>query len=292
MWNNIDFSKLNITFPFSGCKVSVINATKGALQYDIQEHMHSFYELHIIIEGRGSVTVDDMAHTLEKDLFFFTAPHITHAQHTDLSCPMAEYCLLLDISPNKKRSAEEIAFTAPLLDHDFSLVKPHLDTSGITGLLDAETSHSLPGQKELLTSLIKSLLVLFIRNLNRFSVMDMQPPVSHLTTPERRKYIIDSRMQFDCKNVSISSLAKELGISEKQTSRSIVKLYGMSFYDLRTRARLDNACTLLLSKDHYSIQTVSEWVGYASLLYFEKAFKARFHMTPTDYRKKFGGPQH
>ncbi len=265
----------------------MINATKGALQYDIQEHIHSFYELHIIIEGRGSVTVNDIEHPLEKGLLFFTAPHITHAQHTDSSSPMAEYCLLLDISPNKKRSAEEIAFTAPLLDHDFSLVKAYLDTGSITSLLDSETAMSLPGQKELLTSLVKSLLVLFIRNMNRFSVADHPTPDSHLTTPERRKYIIDSRMQFDCKNVSISSLAKELGISEKQTSRSIVKLYGMSFYDLRTRARLDNACTLLLSKDHYSIQTVSEWVGYASVLYFEKAFKARFHMTPKDYRKKY-----
>ena len=51
------------------------------------------------------------------------------------------------------------------------------------------------------------------------------------------------------------------------------------------KIRIEEACTLLLTDESMTIADVAAQVGYTSTLTFTRAFKARYHMTPGEYRR-------
>lgn len=53
--------------------------------------------------------------------------------------------------------------------------------------------------------------------------------------------------------------------------------------------RLQHACRLLVSKPHMSIKAVGEASGFTNYTTFVTDFKAKYLMTPTDYRKSRAG---
>jgi AraC-like DNA-binding protein len=59
---------------------------------------------------------------------------------------------------------------------------------------------------------------------------------------------------------------------------------GTSFIDYLKDYRLAMAARLLSASDA-SILEIAEDVGFESLSYFNRAFKKRYGMTPTQYRK-------
>lgn len=75
-----------------------------------------------------------------------------------------------------------------------------------------------------------------------------------------------------------------LGISLHQLNIYLKNELKQSFNQLLTDKRLDSAKNLLKSTN-YPIGTVATKTGYASLRHFEAAFKKKFHVTPTEFRR-------
>ncbi len=59
---------------------------------------------------------------------------------------------------------------------------------------------------------------------------------------------------------------------------------GMSYSDYLNKIRMEQAKKLLVSTE-YTIFEISEMVGYMDYSYFSKAFKKKYNVTPTQYRK-------
>jgi AraC-like DNA-binding protein len=83
--------------------------------------------------------------------------------------------------------------------------------------------------------------------------------------------------------VSLSSLAREVGLSERQVSRLFREEFGTSFREHVAVLRLERAKRLLAATDLPVIE-VAGHTGWSSLAHFNAVFRRRVGVTPSAFR--------
>ena len=87
-----------------------------------------------------------------------------------------------------------------------------------------------------------------------------------------------------CENITLSDIASELYLCEKQISRIIRKEYGCSLSEIVNRRRLA-AASMLLKYTNMPISEVAANVGYDYGNYFFTLFRKNYGVTPLKYRE-------
>ena len=87
------------------------------------------------------------------------------------------------------------------------------------------------------------------------------------------------------KHISVQELSNHFHFQEDYFNRLIKSKTGMTYTSYLQDLRLRKAEELLLHTK-YSIDEISEEVGYQNKGYFYKIFVEKFHITPAQYRKK------
>ncbi len=90
---------------------------------------------------------------------------------------------------------------------------------------------------------------------------------------------------FYTENLTLESIAKNLNLSLRQTSRIIKEEFGCTFHELITKKRMETAKKLLKETNMKIIDIASE-VGYDSTMSFYNAFKKYFNCLPKEMRNK------
>ncbi|MCF0135175.1 MAG: helix-turn-helix domain-containing protein [Lachnospiraceae bacterium] len=104
----------------------------------------------------------------------------------------------------------------------------------------------------------------------------------------RKQEIIEYiRMNYN-KQISLEDLAGYLFLSYAYLSKYIKKTFGMGFSDYLNQVRLEYAVSSLLNTDMPVVRIAME-SGFASSAALNKAFKEKYDLTPTEYRRKFFG---
>jgi transcriptional regulator GlxA family with amidase domain len=85
--------------------------------------------------------------------------------------------------------------------------------------------------------------------------------------------------------IQIQQLAQDIGISRSYLTQLFKEEIGMSPRELLINIRMEHA-TEFLEKSNDPIQLVALECGYDDALAFSKAFKQRFGMSPSRYRKE------
>lgn len=93
---------------------------------------------------------------------------------------------------------------------------------------------------------------------------------------------------FKNPNVSIALLAKRINSNTTEVSNVVNDCFEMPFRDLINKLRIEEARKMLTDPkfDHYSIEGISQLVGYKSISSFNINFKKHTGITPSFYRKK------
>ncbi len=84
-------------------------------------------------------------------------------------------------------------------------------------------------------------------------------------------------------DLSASSVAGRLRVSERHMRRALKGVEGQNFSKLLQEIRLKKACQMLVQSDR-SISEVALEVGFGEQSYFSRLFKKRFEMSPSEYR--------
>lgn len=87
-------------------------------------------------------------------------------------------------------------------------------------------------------------------------------------------------------DLSVSILAQQAFLSERQFSRRCQDVFGMTPASLVTEIRLDAARHYLLQANT-TLARIADSVGFSSADVFRRAFVRRFGITPSDYRQRF-----
>jgi AraC-like DNA-binding protein len=86
---------------------------------------------------------------------------------------------------------------------------------------------------------------------------------------------------------SLRGAADELFCHPNSVSNLVKRELGMTFGELVTSVRLDRAARLL-ETDDLTVQCVAGACGYHNLTHFYEVFRARYNMSPGEYRDAYG----
>lgn len=112
-------------------------------------------------------------------------------------------------------------------------------------------------------------------------------PVSSLPGGLDKKFINDFQALVE-RNIgnadfNVNEIGRELGMSRVQVYRKVKALLGYSVNDYIVNVRLKKAKHLLMHSDK-SISEIAGDVGFSSSTYFSTTFKAKFHVSPKEFK--------
>ena len=226
-------------------------------------HIHQCFEIITLDDGQMNVTIDNETYLLEKGDCILIFPNQMH-------------------SLNSTKSAHTLCIFSPEFVKTFS----------------KKNQNKIPKSNKF--SLDENLLTLF-KNLKQTDSEMHKKGVLYLlcdafdkgaeykqTSSDNRnllyKMFIYVDKNFDS-NCSLSSLSSDIGYNYSYLSRYFKNAVGISFNDYVNNYRLNHSCYLLKNSSHTMLQCALE-SGFVSLRSFNRNFKQRFGITPTEYRNQ------
>jgi len=278
MWGNTDFSKLRIEFDAENLHVAVLNANRMVFFESFPSHQHGFYELHYIFGGKGTLICGGKSLPLYPGVLYLNGRNISHEQLTDSADIMMEYSVSFDIQPsgNSKNS-----FTAGLSGMELWYGEDKNEIDVLFREIERELEEKKPGGVTVIRNLLSAVFIKMLRN---FSAEDNSHDTFASLPGDRRKFIMDEAFIYDYRDMTLTSLARILNLSERQTIRDIREYYGMTFTDFRRQSRL-SAAARFLAENKLSVPEISEKVGFTGIPYFRRLFRQAYGVTPAEYRK-------
>lgn len=91
------------------------------------------------------------------------------------------------------------------------------------------------------------------------------------------------RTHFSDPQLSITAIADAFGMSPNNVSKLFSRKAGIGVLQYIHKIRIENACNMMLNTKK-SLTDISAQVGYTNTLTFSRAFKARYHMSPSEWR--------
>ena len=168
------------------------------------------------------------------------------------------------------RSSAEQKIEGVKTGADIYLTKPF----NLTYLI--ENIKSLLNNRALLKRRYSTERVLQEKNISEISKVDGQ---------FLQQFVSFIKDNFHNQELGLPQLQKEFGLSRTQLYRKVKALMGQSVSDYIQEVRLEKA-KHLLSDGNMTIAEIAYEVGYTSPSYFSTAFKAKFDISPSEYRGK------
>ncbi|WP_010188475.1 AraC family transcriptional regulator [Sphingomonas sp. PAMC 26605] len=141
------------------------------------------------------------------------------------------------------------------------------------------------GSRTLIAALMKACLVLALRR--HAAINGIAKTLPGLFGQPSLARAVAMVLENPAAHHSLSSLAKESGMSRSKFAKVFVEMLGVTPIDFVSRTRLTQGRDLLLSTT-LPISDIATMVGFASRSYFSRAFKKAFNADPTTLRRGIG----
>ena len=272
-----------------------INVIKVLPQKDwfVNEHYHTFFELHIIPDGKGKIKIENNTFDVCGGQFYLTGPYIKHTQISDTNAPMTEYCIKFQVTINDTVLIEnslvkkEVIVLKELLSmvYPFAFKDTFKTASKFDRLFVEAKEHAL-GYKLKIQLLLTEIIIDVMRTIS-LSLTTM-PSSSLLLKPlilqrvERIENYINSNFN---EPISIDDLSKLLFLSARQINRIMKKELNMSFHDYLLNMRFNEA-KKLLRQTCLTIEEIALSVGFSSANHLYQVFKKNGISNPSHLRKE------
>lgn len=250
--------------------------------YSKTEPRHSFgpaireqYLIHIVLEGEGYYSINDQKYYLKKGQGFVIPPGVSTFYQADeknpwsyvwlgLSGDLVEY-YLKEIGVGK----EHLAFKVENLN-------------SFKGIIFETLSYD---QDNLVSELSRQIQVYkFLELLLRSAGYLKEGIITKKMNPFVRQAIEIIR-ENAYQKLSVKDIAARLSIHENYLSRLFKSDMGISIKEYISEIKLSIANDLLSSSE-YSIQEISDKIGFSTVQSFSKAFKKANGVSPGVYRKR------
>lgn len=255
-------------------------------------HKHPFWELHYIIRGRFSYTVEKKLYELGPHQLLIIPPdkeHMLTQIHSTTVCTT----LSLHIQPPADRTSSPSRALYNALHAPTPLV---LDVRPDSTLNEAlvrintlsQTREQVFSVQESLRAYATLLMAALSESLTDLPVPPSHPP-RHTSAPH--SFLIDQFFTGSFKNGGAADLARMLGVSTRQLDRILLDLFGMNFREKLNQTKLSYAIDLLSNRS-LSIEQVAQLLGYSSSTAFGTFIKKETGQTPSALRRNLWADPH
>jgi AraC-like DNA-binding protein len=232
-------------------------------------HLHSYVELVYVIEGTISVSINDKTKDLHKGDLAVSFPNDIHSYNTESSSKI----MLIIFSPEIISSYFSRRMDKTL-DNPFMLAISI--NEGIASLFDMLYFEYKNSNNKYV---IKGLLYTILGKLDSGFILKNSSQSYNNTIQNLLRYIESHYHE----NISLQSIAKDLGFSKFYLSRIFTNKIGYQFNDYVNRLRI-NLAQKLLSDTDLSVLNVALECGFESQRNFNRIFKEYTAVTPTEFR--------
>lgn len=262
---------------------------------EVPLHWHDELELIYIKKGMGRIAVDFRSYPVKSPSIALILPGQLHSIEQECGSIM-EYENIM-FHPNlllsKQTDVCSTDFFIPLMTGKitvptvFTPVYPYYtDIAAPIDMCD-EICKTKPQGYELY---IKSRLFEFFYVLNN-RCRNLTSAKGNKKTLEKMKIILKYVENHYMEKITIADAAAAVDFSESHFMRYFKDTMGTSFIEYLKDYRLTMASRLLAAADS-SILDIAAEVGFDNLSYFNRAFKAKYHMTPNQVRHTQEQPPH
>ena len=247
---------------------------------EITPHRHELFEVDMILSGTCIFTLDERAYALQADDVVAADCHALHAfRGTD--------CILVSIRFSPAQFSRILAH--PMQPHFFcnSAVQGKSSEFDKMRTLIAHmvknNANQVQGYELHNCAMIYELMDL-LHNSFRLEDSDVHYE-RNFRYAQRIQEISRLIREHHTENISLSDLAQMVHLSPPYLSRFFNQQFGMNFLTYLTQIRLEHAIDLLLTSD-LTIEEVSAESGFPNSHAFVQAFKKKYSLLPSVYRRK------
>ena len=234
--------------------------------YTMREHVHSYYEGHLVLQG--TAYYHRGAQPLRPGHALLHAPHAPHQwQTTEATCLRLLCWFSLE----------------PVVHIPDDLAWPHWpELLWDIALLLGDAEVAAPGWEERANARV---LALVSRLLSMANWPKRDAPSEHLV----ELTLVDVVEQFLADNLTrsltLEDVAGHAGASTRTLCRQFQRLTGITVIERLLSLRMERAADLLLTSDA-KLSVIAEEVGLPEPSYFCRCFRNYYHLTPNQYRNE------
>lgn len=262
---------------------------KHTIQDGIPLHHHDFVELSFVIRGRGTETLNGVAHPLRPGSVTVLLPHHLHELRSDPADQLEVYCCMFDISLIFELQAhhelgQQLLQTGHAIPSYLDLNEAQaVRMQQVCAQLHEEYSGGELGRDSLLRAKIIEALLIYYRSCKALSSQAMIHPRLAINPIDWRilQYIHSHYLD----NLSQDTLSEMFHVRPAYISQMFNKYLGSSFPDYVHTLRIRRASSLLLTTT-MTIYEISVDAGFDSFRTFSRAFRKIRRMTPSEYRQQ------
>lgn len=257
---------------------------------EVPPHWHQETEFIYIKKGRGIISLDLKEYEVTAGDIVFVVPGRLHSI-SQLGNESMEYeNIIFDSSMILSGKADQSfsKFIGPILEQKIDV--PSMFTEGektyqlVRNCLDNNDEICMTFPEGYQLGIKSSLYLLFFNLVKNYETR----AASHEDDKnmEKLKSVIKHvELHYD-EQMTIEEMAKLCGFSESHFMRFFKDTMGMSFVNFLNDYRMTIAARMLLQSED-TILTISQQVGFENLSHFNRCFKKKYEITPSQYRRKY-----
>lgn len=234
---------------------------------DYPTHWHEFYEIELILSGSGLYVIDGVERSIEKNMLFFMTPANFHRVSTGGSDVIT------------------LMFMGEACDKSMLFRLSSVFDSDCVRLSDSDTDYIASVMRELSESVASEdseysyhLLNCIIGKICRLTD---KAPSGYLSKVQKAMLYVQNNFRS---GVTLSDAAEAAGVTPSYLSSIFLKNCGMNFKEYLNGIRFDYAKKMLSFSD-MTVTDICYESGFNDYANFERNFKARFGISPKEYRK-------
>ena len=236
------------------------------------------YTLHVILSGEGTVLVNNETYNIKSETVYILPPH-SNAIYKPIKTNPWSYIWIEFSGDIIKQLLQNINFT----NTNF-IYKPknfaHLKDI-LTLMLKEDDNITTGAEALLIESFIFRIFAFLIDEYSNNK--ENYITKKEITTSKITKYLDD---HFCDEDISIKKVADNFFFSQPYLTRFYKSQTGVTPIQYVIQLRMRKACELLNHKT-FTIEQISENLGYKNQFYFSKEFKKYYLVPPTQYKQKY-----
>lgn len=245
-------------------------------------HYHNAYEIYYLQDGSRGYDFKDKTLKVKKGNLILIKKHVKHQTFITESQYFNRFLIKFKESSlgsfNQQKNDLLSSFNKDFY-HIPLEVEARIMVESILAQMNKEAEKNSYARDIYLRTLLIELLIFINRYLKNKDI-DKKESKYHLKIVKIMNYI-EENYQLD---LSLNKLADQFSYSSSYLSTLFKEKTDHTITEYINNIRIKEAQNLLLGRKD-NISTISEKVGYNNLVHFDRNFKARTGLTPSEYRK-------
>lgn len=247
----------------------------------VPEHQQYCFEISFVERGNGTIYAKDRFYSMQKNDLIFSFTDEKHVLQADAVSPFRFFYIALSPAPNT--ICEAIVNTLQKHCENFGRVFSFPNVFESMKRLLSEFYNKNMFYKEKIEALIIDIMISIYRNV----ITDSSEKQSNLT--QRKDELVYNIVNYidNCSNelITIKEISRIFFYDCDYISNVFKEIMHVSLRDYLYDMRLNTASKMLIFSDK-SITEISLELGYSCIHSFSRSFKAKFGISPQQYRKE------